>query len=207
MLHLLHKLTRAPRYEREQAWHNLGLTLAGVDVLQTPLEELGLDAERSHGYANTGGPALRRFLGTLPLKATDSIIDLGCGKGGALITMARFPFQRVDGLDISPLMVDIARRNLQRMRLRKCTVYCADAAQFTALEPYAYVYMFHPFPASVVEAVMANLRRSLEAHPRPLTVIYNNPYHHSSVVEGGFEVVEEFGEAVYPIRVYRPSEL
>ena len=201
MFRFVKKLVFGAPYEREQAWHNLALTLARVDVRQASLGELGLDAEQSYWYANSGGPALRRVLRTLPITRADAVIDLGCGKGGAMLTLQRFPFQRVDGLDISPQLAAIARRNLKR------AIICANAAQFTAFDDYTYVYMYHPFPAAVMDAVLRNLRASLAARPRPMTLIYCNPFHHDSVIQGGFDLVREYSEAVYPIRVYRPANV
>ena len=204
LVRFAHRLVLGPRLERVQAWHNLGLTLAGIDVRQTSMSELGLDENRSYWYANSGGPALRKLLRSLPITSEDSAIDVGCGKGGAILTLSRFPFGRVDGLDISPLLVDIARRNLRRCRIRNSSIICSDAAQFRNFDPYTYVYLYHPFPAAVMDCVMRNLRESLAAHPRPLTLIYCNPYHDSSVTAGGFEAVREFTDSVHPIRVYRP---
>ena len=206
VLRFVYKLFFGPRFERSLAWHNLGLMLIGMDVHPRSMEELGLDEARSYWYANSGGPWLRRFLRTLPVTPADSAIDLGCGKGGAILTMSRFPFRRVDGVDISPSIVDAARRNLARMRILKSTIFLGDAADFRNLDPYTYVYLYNPFPAPVVECVMRNLRDSLAAHPRPLTLIYCNPKHEECIVRNGFQAVQEFNEAMFPIRVYQPVQ-
>ena len=49
------------------------------------------------------------------------------------------------------------------------------SSQFPA-EP-TVLYLFNPFPEHVLRAVLANLRESLKASPRPVFVIYHNLVH------------------------------
>ena len=156
-------------------------------------------------HANSGGPALRDVLSRLPISATDIAIDVGCGKGGAMITMSFFPFRRVDGVEISPHLAETARQNLRRLRVHNASVFCCDAGEFRKFDPYTFVYMFNPFPESVMAEVMNNLQDSLIHQPRLLTLVYFNPLYHSCVVENGFETVGEYTDAGHPFRIYRPS--
>lgn len=45
--------------------------------------------------------------------------------------------------------------------------------------------MYNPFGDAVMEQVVANLRRSLEATPRPIWLIYNNPICHGVIEKTG----------------------
>jgi cyclopropane fatty-acyl-phospholipid synthase-like methyltransferase len=52
-------------------------------------------------------------LNDLNITANDSIIDIGCGKGSAMLSMLGFPFARVDGVELSQQIGSIAIRNLK----------------------------------------------------------------------------------------------
>jgi hypothetical protein len=66
----------------------------------------------------------------------------------------------------------------------------ADATTFPFPEDPLLIYLFNPFPESGMRQVFANLRRSLEAHPRPVYVLYHNPLLEYVLHEnGGFRKV------------------
>jgi len=153
-------------------------------------------------HANSGGPLLEEVLKSLPIRETDAAIDLGCGKGGAILTMAKYPFCRVDGVDLSEPVIRIAQNNLRRMRISKATIYPADASSFRDLDRYNYVYLYHPFPAVVMADVMRNIVDSLKRTPRKMTLIYRNPVFHSLVLEWGCRKIADFPGPEHPTFVY-----
>jgi hypothetical protein len=126
---------------------------------------------------------------------------LGCGKGGAMITLAKY-FSRVDGVEISSELAEIARNNLRRAHASRSEVYCADATEFTDLDRYTVVYMFNPFTAPVVSQALANLRESLRRRPRALRLIYRNPVCDDVVTAAGFRRVATFNVGTQPIYIY-----
>jgi hypothetical protein len=78
-----------------------------------------------------------------------------------------------------------------------------DAGDFFELDSYDVVYMYNPFPAKVISAVVSNLANSLARAPRPLTVIYLNPTCHDSIVQGPFEKYQELFAGRHMLNVYR----
>lgn len=71
-----------------------------VDLAYASLDELGLSSDRSHDHGNSGGPSLALVLESLSISSSDMALDVGCGKAGAILTLARFPFARVDGIEL-----------------------------------------------------------------------------------------------------------
>jgi SAM-dependent methyltransferase len=165
--------------------YRLWRRLRGVDfgIVQHP--ELGLDPTRASYHKDGGGPQLRRLLSRLAITETDSALDLGSGKGGAMATLARYPFQRVDGVELSPALVDVARRNLAKLGLSQCRVFLGDAMTFADLDDYTVVFMFHPFGEVVFEQVLANLNGSLRRRPRRLRIVYSNPVFEGLILASG----------------------
>jgi len=172
--HTLQLLRRiiADRDDRAYAMWRIAMACRGIDLGIESTAKLHLSAERSFGYSNTGGPGLDHVLRSLPISSDDCALDVGCGKGGAIITMARFPFRRVDGVEISPKLVDIGLKNIKRLAIEKSAIVCTDAADFRDFDRYNFLYMFNPFPASVLHDVLLNVRASLKRLPRRLRLLY-----------------------------------
>lgn len=182
-------------YLAKTKWHGLDLKFAG-------LAELGLSAERSIFYADSSGPILERVLNALPIAPSDKALDIGCGKGGAILTLAKYPFARVDGVELSEELISVARENLRRMGVRNSVIHHSDAAVFKDYDDYTFIYMYHPFLPVVMSAAMKHITQSMQVRPRKITLIYRNPVCHSEVIEAGFRKTAEFPGPDHPTFAY-----
>jgi hypothetical protein len=185
--------------------YRLWWRLRGLDFKVAWIHELGLDAERSNYHKDGGGPLLCDLLKKLNVTETDAALDVGAGKGGAMATLARFPFRHVDGVEISPKLVAAAQCNLEKLKLSRCRVFLADATTFTDLDRYTHIFMYNPFPAVVMKQVLANIEASLQRRPRPLRLLYSNPLH-EQVILASRTFKESFTYEPYPnyrISVYQ----
>ena len=189
-------------HRRRHAWYGLGLILRGVEMRWLEVRDVGLSEDRAHAHGNLGGPDCELVLRALPISSHDSVLDLGCGMGGAMLTMAKFPFERIDGLELSGRLVEIANRNLRRMGITRSHVYHMDGADFTDYDRYSFLYLYHSFPLVVLEAALANIRASLVRRPRRVLLIYRNPAFEAAVLAGGFTKVREFHECIPVCTVY-----
>lgn len=163
-----------------------------LDFSQSSLDDLGLSSARSVFYDDSGGPDLATVLKQIPIPPGSVALDYGSGKGGALITLAEFPFSEVVGVEISPALIDVAVENLRRSRVDNVRVINCDAAAFQDLDRVTHIYMYHPFRGEVVDAVLSNVQASLARAARRLTLIYKNPvYHHAIAQSGTFRLQRE----------------
>src|SRR6185369_13533800 len=99
-------------------------------------------------------------------------VDLGSGKGRALLLASEYPLREIVGVEVQPELHRIAQDNVARFNssARKCnriTSLCMDAREFVFPDDPLVVYLFNPFPDYVLEIVLRNLRESLEKYPRP----------------------------------------
>jgi SAM-dependent methyltransferase len=109
-----------------------------------------------------------------------TFLDLGSGKGRTLLMASDYPFHRIVGVELLPALHQIAQQNLKQYKseAQKCfalEAICADAAGFPFPDQRLLIYLFNPFPESVLRRVMANLEQSLRACPRTVYVLYHNP--------------------------------
>jgi SAM-dependent methyltransferase len=187
------------RYQLRNKWK-------GVDFGFASSDDLGLPRERTHFHSSSGGPVLARVFRTLEIPCGSVLLDLGSGKGGAALTLSRAGFAAVIGVELSEELIQVARRNAERLGQRNVRFVQADAGAFRDYDGVTHIFMYNPFPCEVMTDVMANLGASLERAPRPLTMVYRKPVCHETIVATGrFEAGDEqqFPPDVHPWRVYR----
>ena len=151
----------------------------GGEIASRRLEVLGAHAAAGADFMSTPPRTFRRSLRGLPEDLSGfAFIDIGCGKGRALLlAAAAAPFRRVIGIDHSPELVKVANRNIAAWRgPRRChdvQAICADAACFELPPEPCILYFFGPIDDyTVLAAVLANVAASLRARPRPCYAIY-----------------------------------
>lgn len=108
---------------------------------------------------------LRRALDALAVSANDVFLDIGCGKGRALVVARRYPFQRIIGVDLIPSHIRVCRRNLERLGSRNHQLILGDALKIDYPSDVTVCFLFKPFPEPVILACLARLL------PRPRAVI------------------------------------
>ena len=145
-------------------------------------EELGYDPKIVKRSAPSGDRFLVNMLSDFNITNQDSILDIGCGKGSAIRKMLQFPFAKVDGLELSEHIASIAIENFKKLEVTRTEILIADATKFQEYDEYNFIYLYDPFPSSVMDFVVESLMQSLQRSPRELVVIYNNPVCHASLV-------------------------
>jgi predicted RNA methylase len=125
---------------------------------------------------------LAGVLRALPLDPTGyTFVDLGAGKGAALIIAAKRGYGRLVGVEFDADLLAVARHNVRSLRRRRPTLadrihlVHQDAAEYAWPPEPTVVYLFNPFGESTLRAVLARLEASLGAAPRPVFVVYVNP--------------------------------
>lgn len=107
-----------------------------------------------------------------------AFIDLGCGKGRALLLARTFGFRRFAGVELLPELLAAARRNVARMpreERARFELIASDARNYAFPPEPTFLYLFDPFPPAVLKQVLTNLARSVQEHPRPVLIGYQNP--------------------------------
>lgn len=133
------------------------------------------------GYQATDPAIFREILAQLPIDFSRfTFLDLGSGKGRALLLASDCPFRRILGVELLPELHAIALRNIAKYRSDRQRCFsiesvCMDARLFDfPLEPLV-VYLFNPLPEEALRSVLARLSASLATHPRDAFLLYANP--------------------------------
>lgn len=165
--------------ERPNPFDLLYGTDTGGYISGANLPGASLSALYATAYLGIAPSALAQALAYLPFNPeTFTFVDLGCGKGRALMVAAAFPFARLVGVELAPQLCDIARTNAATNPgwAARISVLNEDATTVTYPGGPLLVFLFDPFLAPVLRRVLANLERQLRRAPRETWVLYaKNP--------------------------------
>ena len=119
-----------------------------------------------------------------------SFVDLGCGKGRAVLMASEFRFREVVGVELHASLANIAEANVAAWNSAKraiCPVQivCQDATEFMFPQGPCLLYLFHPFRSPVLERLIERIETDFASRHGMLDLIYFNP-------EGG-ELIEAHG--------------
>jgi len=160
--------------------------IMGLDFLSDiHAEEVGLDPKLVHNSSPSSKRFLKRVLNDFTISPLDSIIDIGCGKGYALRTMLKFHFEKVDGIELSSHIANIATQNFKRLNSKRTKIFTGDATQFNEYDAYNFIYLFNPFPSVVMSEVIHRLIQSIRRSDREVVIIYLAPVCNEVIVSNG----------------------
>jgi hypothetical protein len=138
----------------------------------------------SFPHQNSGGPnGIEKLFSRINIRQTDSIIDIGSGKGGAIMSLHKYPFRKIDGIEIDNKIYEISRSNLSKAPHNNTTVYFGDARTFDKYGEYNFFYIYNPFSGVVMRKVLEKISQSVADSPRNITLVYFNPTQHDVVAE------------------------
>ena len=132
-------------------------------------------------YQPTDAALFQEMMASLQIDFREfTFVDLGSGKGRALLMASEYPFRRIVGVEILPELHRAAEENIANYQstTQQCTQVesvCADAREFELPEGPLLLYLFNPLPEAGLNRMLENLKESLRQHPRTVFVLYQNP--------------------------------
>lgn len=136
--------------------------------------------------------SMSKIFNNLLIEPKDKIIDIGCGKGGAILLIKNCGFNKVDGIELSKVLCNIARENLDKLQIENTNIINMDASLFDEYENYNFFYFYNPFQGNTFKGVIEKIENSYKKKKRSIHIIYANPTCHKSVIENGiFQLVQQ----------------
>lgn len=151
-------------------------------------------------------PILNRLTEAMQRQKPETILELGCGPGRALETLAdAFPEAHLTGVDLSPFMLERAERRNHASRRIDFVHANGDALPWRkpAFDAAIAIHYFGHLPAGARQPAVAEAHRALAAHGRLYVV--DHAWH--PALGPGFEALT--GERLLlgglTLSVYRPA--
>ncbi len=124
------------------------------------------------------------WLATKPALPVDryTFLDVGAGKGRAMLVASLHPFQQVTGIELNPALAAIARANLRSFATHASALAPVELIEGDALEARlpetpTVAFLFHPFEAPMLRRFLARMVQHFSSGT--LDVLYVNAEHAS----------------------------
>jgi SAM-dependent methyltransferase len=124
-----------------------------------------------------------------------SFVDLGCGKGRAVMMASEFRFREVVGVELHAGLAGVAEANVAVWTAAGravCPVRIVrqDATEFAFPDGACLLYLFNPFAAPVMKRLVDRIEADFRERPGLLDLIYFNPEAGELLeAHGGFELL------------------
>ncbi len=157
-----------------------GTDTSGI-IPPSQLDLTGEHAYAANRYEPLQLPIFRRIMRDLPVAHRDyAFLDLGSGKGRALLLGSLYPFRRVIGVELSPTLHAIAVRNAAIFRKQwrgaaPIELVCADALLYPMPEGPLVCFLYNSFGRPMVARLVENLDAARQGRSRHIFVVYRNP--------------------------------
>ena len=146
--------------------------------LDVRVTEEALRPDAVWGYGAVNHDFFREIFRSIPGPLTPyAFVDVGSGKGAAVLMAAEFPFRRLIGLELTPALIDIARANVQKFNAATGTkldpqwVHCDFFKWVLPDEPLLFFFN-NPFPEQITLEALVALERAVSAHRHPVLLVF-----------------------------------
>ena len=176
-------------------------TDTGGYISGADLQGVSLSGLYATAYAGVPPSVMTQAIADLPLRPAEfTFVDLGCGKGRALLVAAEFPFPRLLGVELATELCEAARANVASSAdwSARISILNQDATTVVYPDGPLLIFLFHPFLAPVLRKVLANLERQLRRAPREVYLLYARNPRFTEVMER-FPFLREVSETSYPL--------
>lgn len=149
-------------------------TYGRIDV---PVSEDQHDTTR-WGYSAINHDFFREMISAIPVSLTPyTFVDIGSGKGAAVLMASEFPFKQLIGVELNAELVDIARTNVlhfNRTTGKNINPEWAVGDFFKwEIPPQPCLFFFNnPFPEALTLQALQHLERMLAHHPYPMLMVF-----------------------------------
>jgi len=166
----------------------------GTDTARRiPRAEIKTDSENIVHCVNYGASKeipFRKLMQKLQLPRDNVFVDLGSGKGRALMLASKYGFRKVIGIEFSGALCEAARENLRRFLQKspsrsEIEVIESDVTKYQFRDDETVFFLLDPFNAPVFVEVLKNIRASVQRNPRKIWLIYSVPREHAFVERAG----------------------
>jgi SAM-dependent methyltransferase len=161
------------------------------------LKEKGIDISHASIYMPVNYYVIERLMREIvKYGGNKTFLDIGCGKGRAMIVAATFGFEQITGIDFSKEFCEEAESTIQ-LYVARFKVINIDAYYFEMPDDITTFFFFNPFDEFIMKEVVSNIMKSLHRNSRTIRVLYANPQHKSIFLENGFCEIYHFKKWSY----------
>ncbi len=117
-----------------------------------------------------------------------TFLDIGAGKGRAMLIAAESPFGEVVGVELNPALAEMAQKNITIATTRDPQAHDLlspirllqqDALTLTYPDTPTLAFLFHPFEAPLLRKLLRKVETQFARRPGQIDILYVNAEHAS----------------------------
>jgi len=143
-------------------------------------------------YVPSKGEVIRHICRKLPIRHEEfTFIDMGSGRGRALLLASDFPFKEIIGVEISPQHHKIAEENIAiyrspRQQCLEIKSICENALGYEIPKTQLVLYLYQPFNGNVLQGMLKNIEQAI-GDKFECYLCFTAPHHNQDVIrESGY---------------------
>lgn len=163
---------------------------------------------RGYKYGPTQARPFKQLMNTLNFPDNSVFVDFGSGKGRVLLLSSQYGFKRVVGIEFSPKLCEIAKKNLSIYKKKvggilNVQIIESDVVDYNIRDDDNVFFLYNPFDRVVMRIILNNIILSLKNKQRKIWLIYNNPIYRDIIENKGvFTKLKESIHGSHEIVVY-----
>lgn len=175
------------------------------------LETVGKNRADAGDYQATSSVLFREMMAKLDIDFPSfTFVDIGSGKGRAVLLAAAHPFRRVIGIEFAPELCEVARRNLVTYTgPRLCEaieIVCTDVDAYALPAGPTIFFLYNPFAGAMMERFAEKVLHHCAQSASPAYVLYCNPEQAQAFEAPGFaNIASVEGYRVYRVETRTPA--
>ena len=119
-------------------------------------------------------------MNNLQIKFEDYIfIDVGAGKGRALLLASDYPFKELIGIEFSKEIYKIAKNNIEKFKYMSkkanFNLLYEDATKYTFPNENIVLFLYNPFDGKVLYDFINKIRQYIKTTKKDFIIIYHYP--------------------------------
>lgn len=152
------------------------------------------DISKASPYEAVNYYMLEKLLKTFRKLSDDtSIIDLGSGKGRAMVVAADFGFTNITGVEFALELCAECSENMKKIQYKfpgiRWKVIHDKVENFAVGANDSVFFMFNPFTGEVLRLFLERLETSCRQFPRTIWFLYASPLYKELLVNKGYEIM------------------
>lgn len=171
---------------------------------------IGCHVKNSYGYEPTVTSVFNKIVASLVIQHREfSFIDIGAGKGRALMLAASYPFKKIIGVEFCKNLYETILRNIAMYRKesggsQEFEVIHKDAVEYEFPSGHLVIYLFNPFDEKIMIKMTKKLKQITSQNGRKVVLIYCNPLYdkHLQTLRLRCAVDIKRGRYVYGWKIY-----
>jgi SAM-dependent methyltransferase len=164
-----------------------GVSTSGTDI--TTADSLFVTGGDSTAYGGCQWLSVRSALSKLSPSDRETFVDIGAGKGKAVLIAARLGYRRALGVELDAGLAAQGQQNIElarpRLKAAQTEVLNVDALTWSIPDDVSVIFMLCPFLGDTFHRVAGAIIDAYDSAPRPLHIVYAKPWEHNWLLSTG----------------------